>query len=120
MKPIHAALCTEHDEIWLIGLYEEYQDAFDAIIEDFKETINYHMEDNNYSDKKLTDDMFIPGMEPNNEGTGYPNFYVRVSKDGISVHLLMSDTSIQWRIRQTDKVNTHQDVLDSMKKEEQK
>ena len=116
MKPIYAAMCTENNEIWLIGLYEEYQDAFDAIIEDLKETINYLMEDDNYSDKKLTDDMFTPGTELDGEYEGYPNFYACIDKDGMGAHLYTGfATSIEWKIKQKDKVYTHQDVLDSKK-----
>ena len=122
MKPIYAAMCTENDEIWLIGLYEEYQDAFDAIIEDLKETINYHMEDDNYSDKKLTDDMFTPGAELDMTGNESPGFYTCIRKDGISAELATSSGRfIEWRVKRADKVNTHQDVLDEKKeKEEQK
>lgn len=118
MKPIYATMCTEDNGIWLIGLYEEYQDAFEVMVEDLKESINYTVEEDNYCDLRLAKDTFTPGMELDRMSRG---LFARIDKDGMDAELVtIGGRVIEWTIKQADKVYTHQDVLDSKKKEEQK
>ena len=121
MKPIYATMCTEDNGIWLIGLYEEQQDAFEAMIEDLKESINYTVEEDNYSDLRLSEGTFTPGMELDMMTRESSGFCARIDKDGMGAELVTSsERVIEWTIKQADKVNTHQDVLDSKQQEEQK
>lgn len=121
MKPVYATMCTEDNGIWLIGLYEEQQDAFEAMVEDLKESINYTVEEDNYSDLRLSEGTFTPGMELDAMDHESSGFCARIDKDGMDAELVTSSGRvIEWTIKQADKVNTHQDVLDSKKKEEQK
>lgn len=122
MKPIYATMCTEDNGIWLIGLYEEQQDAFEAMVEDLKESINDTVEEDNYSDLRLSEGTFTPGMELDMMDRESSGFCTCIDKDGMYAELVTSSGRvIEWTIKQADKVNTHQDVLDEKKeKEEQK
>ena len=121
MKPIYATMCTEDNGIWLIGLYEEQQDAFEAMVEDLKESINYTVEEDNYSDLRLSEGTFTPGMELDMMTRESSGFCARIDKDGMDAELVTSsERVIEWTIKQADKVYTHQDVLDGKKQEEQK
>lgn len=121
MKPIYATMCTEDNGIWLIGLYEEQQDAFEAMVEDLKESINYTVEEDNYSDLRLSEGTFTPGMELDAMDRESSGFCARIDKDGMDAELVTSSGRvIEWTIKQADKVNTHQNVLDSKKQEKLK
>lgn len=52
MKPVYVALYTEAGATWVIGRYEESQDAFDAMVNDLKEYIKYNVEDDNYTNQE--------------------------------------------------------------------
>ena len=104
MKPIYATMCTKDNGIWPIGLYEEQQDAFKAMIEDLKESINYTVEEDNYSDLRLSEGTFTPGMELDMMTRESSGFCARIDKDGMGAELVTSsERVIEWTIKQADK-----------------
>lgn len=117
MKPVYIALYTEVNGTWVIGRYEESQDAFDAMVNDIKEYIKYNVEDDNYTSQKFT-----PGMRLAVKCDDCPDFCVHIDKNGMGAQACIDPgtrIACEWRIEQHDTVVTHQGVLD-IKKEEQK
>lgn len=123
METFYIALYMEADETCVIGRYEEFQDAFDAMVNDLKEFIKYNVEDDNYANQKLTDYTFTPDMKLVVKRDKYPNLYVHIDKNGMGARVYTDPVptiACEWRIERHHKVIAHQDVLDSKKKEEQK
>lgn len=116
MKPVYIALCMEAGATWVIGRYEESQDAFDAMVNDIKEYIKYNVEDNNYTSQEFT-----PGMRLVVKSDECPDFCVHIDKNGMGAHAYIDPgarIACEWRIARHDMVDIRQDVLDNKEKKE--
>ena len=116
MKPVYIALCMEAGATWVIGRYEESQDAFDAMVNDIKEYIKYNVEDNNYTSQEFT-----PGMRLVVKSDGCPDFCVHIDKNGMGAQACIDPgarIACEWRIERRDMVDIRQDVLDNKEKKE--
>lgn len=112
MKPIYAVIYQELYELHLVGAYEDYQDAHNAMVQDVRTELIYGLPSDGNEEKeadKIMSDV-LASDEMLDDFTDYPGLAIEVNKDEGKSYLNVRRIETTWEIVQIAEVIKHQDI----------
>ena len=111
MKPIYAVIYQELYELHLVGAYEDYQDAYNAMVKDLRTELIYGLPGDGNEEKEadkimsevLASDEMLDGFKD------YPGLVIELNKDEGKAYLNVRRIETIWEIVQIAEVIKHQD-----------
>ena len=111
MKPIYAVIYQELYELHLVGAYEDYQDAYNAMVKDLRtELISGLPGDGNEeeeADKIMSEVLASDDML--DDFKDYPGLVIELNKDAGKAYLNARRIEITWEIVRIAEVIKHPD-----------
>ena len=111
MKPIYAVIYEELYALHLVGAYENYQDAYNAMAKDLRAELifglpgdgNEEEEADKIMSEVLASDDMLDGFKD------YPGLAIMINQDEGTAYLNIRKTETTWKIMQITEVIKHQD-----------
>ena len=111
MKPIYAVIYQELYELHLVGAYEDYQDAYNAMVKDLRTELIYGLPGDGNEEKEA--DMILSEVLASDDilddFKDYPGLAIEIDKDKGKAYLNVRRFETTWGIVQIEKVIKHQD-----------
>ena len=111
MKPIYAVIYQELYELHLVGAYEDYQDAYNAMVKDLRAELIYGLPGDGNEEKeadKIMSDV-LASDEMLDDFKDYPGLAIELSKDEGKAYLNVRQFETAWEIVPITEVIKHQD-----------
>lgn len=113
MIPIYAVIYQELYELHLVGAYEDYQDAYDAMVKDLRTELIYGLpsdgnEEEEEADKIMSEVLASDGML--DDFKDYPGLAIELSEDAGKAYLNVRRIETTWEIVPITEVIKHQDI----------
>lgn len=112
MKPIYVVIYQELYELHLVGAYEDYQDAYNAMVKDLRTELIYGLPGDGNEEKeadKIMSEVLVSD-EMLDDFKDYPGLVIELNKDAGKAYLNVRQVETTWEIVQIEKVIKHQDV----------
>lgn len=113
MKPIYAVIYQECYELHLVGAYEDYQDAYNAMVQDVKAELVYWLPDGKPIAEEEADKIIADVLAsdiPLDDFEEYPGLSIEINEDVGEAHLCGSRIDAAWEIIQIAEVIKRQDI----------
>ena len=111
MKPIYAVIYHELYGLLLVGAYEDYQDAYNAMVKDLRTELIRGLPGDGNEEKEA--DMILSEVLASDEMLDdfkdYPGLAIEVNKDAGKAYLNVRRFETTWEIVQITEVIKHQD-----------
>ena len=111
MKPIYAVIYQELYELHLVGAYEDYQDAYNAMVKDLSTELIYGLPGDGNEEKEA--DMIMSEVLASDDMLDdfkdYPGLANELNKDEGKAYLIVRRIETIWEIVQIAEVIKHQD-----------
>lgn len=110
MKPIYAVIYQELYELHLVGAYEDYQDAYYAMVKDLRTELIYGLPGDGNEEKEADKIMseVLASDEMLDDFKDYPGLAIEVNKDAGKAYLNVRRIETTWGIVQIAEVIKHQ------------
>lgn len=110
MKPIYAVIYQELYELHLVGAYEDYQDAYNAMVKDLRTELIYGLPGDGNEEKEA--DMILSEVLASDDilddFKDYPGLAIELNKDAGKAYLNVRRIETTWGIVQITEVIKHQ------------
>lgn len=113
MKPIYAVIYWESYELYLVGAYEDYQDAYNAMVQDIKAELMFWLPDDKPIAEEEADKIIADALAsdiPLDDFEEYPGLSIEINEGAGKAHLYGSCIDGTWEIVQIAEVIKHQDI----------
>lgn len=113
MKPIYAVIYEELYEFHLVGAYEDYQDAYNAILKDVKAELMFWLPDGKPMSEEVANKIISDALASDiqlDDFEEYPSLSIKLNEDAGKAYLNMRKTEMVWEIVQISEVIKHHDT----------
>ena len=110
MKPIYAVIYQELYGLHLVGAYEDYQDAYNAMVKDLRAELIYGLPGDG-NEEKEADKIMSEVLASDNmldDFKDYPGLAIELNKDAGKAYLNVRRIEATWEIVQITEVIKHQ------------
>ena len=117
MKPIYAVMYQTQDsyDLCLVGAYDNYQDAYNAMIKDLKNDLMYWQPNDKHVTEKEADKIIaeaeaatdLPVLD---DFEKYPSLSIEINKDVGKAYLYRNRADAIWEIVPITEVIKHRDI----------
>lgn len=111
MKPIYAVIYQELYELHLVGAYEDYHDAYNAMVQDVRTELIYGLPGDGHeeeeADKIMSEALASDDML--DDFKDYPGLAIEVNRDVGKAYLNVRQVETTWEIVRIAEVIKHQD-----------
>lgn len=112
MKPIYAVIYQELYELHLVGAYEEYQDAYNAMVKDLRAELIFGLssdgDEEEEADKIMSEVLASDDML--DDFKDYPGLAIELNKDAGKAYLNVRQIETTWEIVQIAEVIKQQNI----------
>ena len=112
MKPIYAVIYQELYEFHLVGAYEDYQDAYNAMVKDLRTELIYGLPGDGNEEKEA--DMILSEVLASDDilddFKDYPGLVIEVNRDAGKAYLNVRRIETTWEIVPITEVIKHQNI----------
>lgn len=112
MKPIYAVIYQELYEFYLVGAYENYWDAYNAMLQDLKSKLMYGLPGDDLEEavaSKIVSDAVSSDVMLD-DFKEYPSLAIEVNEDASKACLSIHKIETNWEIVPITEVIKHQDI----------
>lgn len=111
MKPIYAVIYQELYELHLVGAYEDYQDAYNAMVKDLRTELIFGLPGDGNEEKEADKIMseVLASDDMLDDFKDYPGLAIELNKDEGKAYLIVRRIETIWEIVQIAEVIKHQD-----------
>lgn len=111
MKPIYAVIYQELYELHLVGAYEDYHDAYNAMVQDVRTELIYGLPGDGHEEEEADKIMseVLASDDMLDDFKDYPGLAIEVNRDVGKAYLNVRQVETTWEIVQIEKVIKHQD-----------
>lgn len=112
MKPIYAVIYQELYELHLVGAYEDYQDAYNAMVKDLRTELISGLPSDGHEEKEADKIMseVLASDDMLDDFEDYPGLVIEVNEDAGKACLNARRIEATWEIVQITEVIKHQDI----------
>lgn len=112
MKTIYAVIYQELYELHLVGAYEDYQDAYNAMVKDLRAELIYGLPGDGNEEKEADKIMseVLASDDIRDDFKDYPGLAIELNKDAGKAYLNVRQIETTWEIVQIAEVIKHQDI----------
>lgn len=112
MKPIYAVIYQEFYELHLVGAYEDYQDAYNAMLKYLRTELIYGLPRDGHeeeeADKIMSEALASDDML--DDFKDYPGLAIELNKDAGKAYLNVRRIETTWEIVPITEVIKHQNI----------
>lgn len=112
MKPIYAVIYQELYELHLVGAYEDYQDAYNAMVKDLRTELIYGLPGDGNEEKEADKIMseVLASDDMLDDFKDYPGLAIELNKDAGKAYLNVRRIETTWEIVRIEEVIKHQNI----------
>lgn len=112
MKPIYAVIYQELYELHLVGAYEDYQDAYNAMVKDLRTELIYGLPSDGNEEKEADKIMseVLASDDMLDDFKDYPGLAIELNKDAGKAYLNVRQFETTWEIVPITEVIKHQGI----------
>lgn len=110
MRPIYAVIYWESYDLYLVGAYAEYQDAYNGMVQDLKRELMFWLSDD-YKEEETANTIISDAIASDtalDDFEEYPGLSVEINEDAGKAYLIRGNLEGTWEIVQITEVIKHQ------------